>query len=136
MHVLVWVLWEANTVRCAQYLIEETPAKDKGRESAAEGRATTGKERKLRKTWPGCIVQSEVSQKEKNKHRISTHVCEILRDGPDEPVCRAAIKTQTQRTDLWNLGRGGGAGRRGWDECREQHGSVRVTTHEIESQWR
>lgn len=82
------------------------------------------------------IIQSEVSQKEKNKHRISTHVCEILRDGPDEPVCRAAIKTQTQRTDLWNLGRGGGAGRRGWDECREQHGSVRVTTHEIESQWR
>ena len=40
-NVLVRVLQEANSVRGAQYLIEETPAKDQGREPAAEGRATT-----------------------------------------------------------------------------------------------
>ena len=36
----------------------------------------------------------EVSQKEK-KHHILTHICGILKDGTDEPMCRAATEMQT-----------------------------------------
>ena len=25
----------------------------------------------------------------------------IKKDGTDEPICKAAVKTQTQKTDLW-----------------------------------
>ena len=39
------------------------------------------------------VKQSEVSQKEKNKHRILTHICEIYKYGTDEPTCRAGIET-------------------------------------------
>ena len=46
------------------------------------------------------IIQSEVSQKEKNKYRLLTHIYGIQKDGTDEPVPRAAMETQTQRTDL------------------------------------
>ena len=46
-------------------------------------------------------TQSEVSQKEKNKHRISTHTYGIQKDGTAERICRAAMETQTQRTDSW-----------------------------------
>ena len=38
------------------------------------------------------VIHSEVSQKEKDKYFILTH---------NEPVCKAAEKTQTWRTDLW-----------------------------------
>ena len=44
---------------------------------------------------------SEVSQKEKNKYRILMHICGIQRNGTDEPVCRAEIETQMQRTNVW-----------------------------------
>ena len=51
------------------------------------------------------IIQSEVTQKEKNKDRILTHVILIstsrTNDGTNEPICRAAMETQTMRTDLW-----------------------------------
>ena len=47
------------------------------------------------------IIQSEVSQKEKNKYCILTHIHGIWKNGTDEPICRAGIETQTQRTDLW-----------------------------------
>ena len=40
------------------------------------------------------VLQSEVSQKEKNKYRILTHVCGIFKNGTDEPVCRAEVDTQ------------------------------------------
>ena len=39
------------------------------------------------------VIQSEVSQKEKNKYRILTHIYEIWRNGTDEPICRAGIET-------------------------------------------
>jgi len=48
-----------------------------------------------------AIIQSEVSQKEKNKHRVSTHTYGIQKDGTAERICRAAVETQTQRTDSW-----------------------------------
>ena len=54
-------------------------------------------------TWmdPETAIQSEVSQKEKNKYRILTHICGIQKNATDEPVCKAAIETQTQRTYVW-----------------------------------
>ena len=34
------------------------------------------------------IIQSEVSQKEKNKYRILTHIYGMQKDGTDESICR------------------------------------------------
>ena len=47
------------------------------------------------------VTQSEVSQKEKNKHCILTHICGIQKNGTDEPICREEIEMQTYRMDLW-----------------------------------
>ena len=41
------------------------------------------------------VIQSEVSQKEKYKYWILTHICGILKSGTDEPICRAGIEMQT-----------------------------------------
>ena len=41
------------------------------------------------------IIQSEVSQKEKNKYFILMHIYGIYKNGPDEPVCRSGIETET-----------------------------------------
>ena len=48
------------------------------------------------------IIQSEVSQKEKNKYRILIHIYGIQKDGTDAPICRAAMETQTENrpTDM------------------------------------
>ena len=46
------------------------------------------------------VIQSEVSQKEKNKYRILTHICGIQKNGTDEPACRAEIETQMQRRNI------------------------------------
>ena len=35
------------------------------------------------------IIQSEVSQKEKNKYCILTHVCKMQKNGTDEPISKA-----------------------------------------------
>ena len=44
----------------------------------------------------------KVSQKEKNKYPTLTHIYKIQKDGgTEEPICRAAVETQSQRTDLW-----------------------------------
>ena len=47
-------------------------------------------------TWMDLetVIQSEGSQKEKNKCRILTHICGIRKNGTDEPVCNAEIQTQ------------------------------------------
>ena len=41
------------------------------------------------------IIQSEVSQKEKDKYCILTHIYGIYKDGTDEFICRAAMGKQT-----------------------------------------
>ena len=41
------------------------------------------------------IIQSEISQKEKNKYCILTYLYGIWKDGTDEPICKVAMKTQT-----------------------------------------
>ena len=53
---------------------------------------------------PELIIQSEVNQKEKDKH-IITHIYRIQKNGTEEFICRATVEKQTQRTDLW-MGRG------------------------------
>ena len=40
------------------------------------------------------IIQSEVSQKEKHKYSILTHVYGIYKDGNDDPICKTAKETQ------------------------------------------
>ena len=47
-------------------------------------------------TWMDLetVIQSEVSQKEKNKYRILMYICGIWENGRDELVCRAEIETQ------------------------------------------
>ena len=42
------------------------------------------------------IIQSEVSQKEKHKYSILTHIYGILKDGNNDPVCETAKETQTK----------------------------------------
>ena len=41
------------------------------------------------------IIQSEVSQKEKNKYCILTHIYGIQKNGSDECIVRAEIEKQT-----------------------------------------
>ena len=51
-------------------------------------------------------IQSEVSQKEKDKYCILMNKYGIQKDGTDEFICKAAMKKLTQRTDLQTQGRG------------------------------
>ena len=44
------------------------------------------------------IIQSEVSQKEKNKYCILMHIYGTQKDGADETFCLAAMETQTEQT--------------------------------------
>ena len=37
------------------------------------------------------VIQNEVSQKEKNKYRILTHICGTYKNGTDGSVCRPEI---------------------------------------------
>ena len=44
------------------------------------------------------VVQSEVSQKD--KYHILEHLCGIQKNGTAEPMCKAKIETQIQRTNV------------------------------------
>ena len=41
---------------------------------------------------PRTIIQSEVSQKEKEKYHILTHIHGILKNGTEERIYRAAVE--------------------------------------------
>ena len=41
-----------------------------------------------------------MSQKERNIYHILMHIYGIWKNGTDEPICRAGLETQTQRTDM------------------------------------
>ena len=80
------------------------------------------------------VIQNEVSQKEKNKYHMLTHIYiyiyEILKkNGSKEPRGRTGIKMQTQRMDL----RARGRGRVSWDKVREWHGLIYTTKCKIDS---
>ena len=54
------------------------------------------------------IIQSEVSQKDKEHYSILTHINGIQKDGNDNPICKTEKETQMYRTDFWTLGEGEG----------------------------
>ena len=41
------------------------------------------------------IIQSEVSQKDKNKYHVLTHIYGLYKDGTDEFICKAAMENKT-----------------------------------------
>ena len=49
------------------------------------------------------IIQSEVSQKEKQQNSILTHIYGILKDGNNNPICEIGKETQMYRTVFWTL---------------------------------
>ena len=50
------------------------------------------------------IIQSEVSQKEKDKYHILMHIYGIYKNGTEEFIDRATMEKQIQRIDLWTWG--------------------------------
>ena len=77
------------------------------------------------------IIQSEVGQKEKNNYHILTHIYGIYKDGTDEPIFRAAVETQTLRTDSWTQLAGEGEDGRYAESNMETYTTIR----KIDSQW-
>ena len=55
------------------------------------------------------IIQSEVSQKEKNKLRILTYIYGIQKNGTSEPIYRAELETEVEN-GLVGTRRGGKVG--------------------------
>ena len=55
-----------------------------------------------------AIIQSEVSQKEKNKFHILTYIYGTQKNGMDGPIFRAGIEMQTQRIETRHRGVGQG----------------------------
>ena len=56
------------------------------------------------------IIQSEVSQKNKDQYSILTHIYGIYKDGNNNPICKTEKETQIHRTDfgtLWKKARVG-----------------------------
>ena len=49
------------------------------------------------------IIQSEVSQEDKDQYSILTHIYGIQKDGNDNPICKTEKETQMYRTDFWTL---------------------------------
>ena len=45
------------------------------------------------------VIESAVSQKEKNKYHIFACICGIQKNATDEPISKAGLKTQ--RADMW-----------------------------------
>ena len=54
------------------------------------------------------IIQSEISQKDKEHYSILTHIYGILKNGNDNPICKTEKETHMYRTDFWTLGEGEG----------------------------
>ena len=52
------------------------------------------------------IIQSEMSQKEKDKYRTLMYIYRIQRNSTEEFIYRARMEKQTQRIDLWTRGEG------------------------------
>ena len=54
------------------------------------------------------IIQSEVSQKEKDKYCILMHIYGIYKDGNNDPTCRATKETDVKDRLLGRVGEGEG----------------------------
>ena len=57
---------------------------------------------------PEPILQSEVSQKEKQQYSILTHICGIEKDGNDNPIQRQKRDTDVLNSLLDSVGEGKG----------------------------
>ena len=53
-----------------------------------------------------AIIQSEVSQKKKDKYCILMHIYRIYKSGTEEFTYRATMEKQTQRIDFMDMGIG------------------------------
>ena len=86
-------------------------------------------------TWMDLetVKQSEVSQKEKNKYRILTHICGIQKYGTDEPVCKAEKETQMQRTNVWTPRGESGGGVVWWDELGDWDWRLYTNMYKIDN---
>ena len=49
------------------------------------------------------IIQSEVSQKDKDQYNILTYIYGIYKDGNCNPICKTEKETLMYRTDFWTL---------------------------------
>ena len=49
------------------------------------------------------IIQTEVSQKDKDQYSILMHIYGIYKDGNDNPIRKTEKETQMYRTDFWTL---------------------------------
>ena len=49
------------------------------------------------------IIQSEVSQKDKDQYSILMHIYGILKDGNNDPICKTEKETQMYRIDSGTL---------------------------------
>ena len=49
------------------------------------------------------IIQSEVSQKDKDHFSTLTHIYGIYKEGNDNPICKTEKETQMYRTEFWTL---------------------------------
>ena len=75
------------------------------------------------------IIQSEVSQKEKYKYHILTHIYGIQKDGTNEFICRAAMEKQIENRLMDMQGAGEG------EMYGESNMETYITTCKIDSQW-
>ena len=61
------------------------------------------------------VIQSEVSQKEKNKYHMLTHICGIQKNGTDELTCQG-INRDKDVENVWTpRGESGGDELGDWD---------------------
>ena len=49
------------------------------------------------------IIQSEVSQKDKDQNSVLMHIYGILKDDNDNPICKTEKETQMYRIEFWTL---------------------------------
>ena len=61
------------------------------------------------------VIQSEVSQKEKNKFCTLTHICGMQKNGTGELICKADIETAVENKHMDTKG-GKWQGWWWWDE--------------------
>ena len=77
------------------------------------------------------IIQSEVSQKEKNKYHILTYIDGTQKNGTDEQVIfRVAVETQKENRLMDMVGEN-----RGWD-VRKSNMETFITICKTDSQWK
>ena len=67
------------------------------------------------------IIQSEVSQKDKDHYSILTDIFGIYKDGNNNPICKTEKRYRCIEQTFGLCGR-----RRGWDVSREQHRNMYI----------